>query len=1047
MPSILSQPDNSFYWIYLNKTICVFALHYIRTHTLFIILVGLCWTSCNFDDINFEPPAPVAEKATNITSSSFTASWNPIVGAEEYVLQISTNSTFSSETPGEVSQTIVRGTSYQKEGLEASQVYYYRVRAVVDDQQRDNVYSNIIELETLALPVPVALDPSDIKPLRFTAHWQPVPGVEGYLLYVATDANFASPLEDYNGVAVADTFLLVEGLTLNQKYFYHVRSQRGTAQSDYSNIIDLITTELEQPQTLEPTEITYVSFTINWKPVEDASAYWVFVSTDPAVKTSELLPNMPKEESAKSTSSTIVGLKAGTTYYYRVQALNEKAPSEKSVIASVTTQALPPPVAQAASAIQVDAFQANWDSVENAASYFIDVARDAGFNDYVNGFRSKEVLDTFIVVPNLLNTTYYYRVRAKGFGSVSDNSNTIEVKTASFAGPEALSALEVNTNSFKAVWKKLDNIDSYYLEVATDINFDNKLPNYDGVAVSDTFKIVSGLINNKNYYYRVRASKGSLFSGYSDIINQTTTDLTKPTTLASNNITVTSFVAEWNTVSGASGYLVDVSSDPLFSTIFNDYNAREVTAPTTSLLVEDLDANTTYYYRVRAKNSVSTSENSDVRSVKTNAIMAPTAGAASAITMESFQANWEEVTNAESYLLDVSYDANFQSMVPGFNGRQLEGATTIAALVDGLEPSKTYYYRVAAKGFNSTSNYSVTVTVNTEPLPPPVVKAAENQETYAFTAQWEEVESAFTYLLYVATDPGFASILPNYNGREILGTSAVVSGLDPFTTYYYRLQSKRGTTLSAFSVNTIVVDPCISANCQIASRTFSNWRKESYTYTSDGLMNTITLANIAGNDAIRQTEIDYIDGGDQIEQATVRIRNSSGSLVDRELWTYSYNADGRVGKIDIDTLGTLPLIDLSMTFSYVDDKIKEVSFYNSSNTLIKTEVYSYDTQKEVKEIKVGGSTIKQFVYGNEFNTNSLLPQDVALLLFDPTGGAPNAFIPNKIPTYYQYVDDSGTQQSYSFVYQYNEKRIPVKILGGNGIPEMTYDFYGKCIKP
>ena len=115
--------------------------------------------------------------------------------------------------------------------------------------------------------------------------------------------------------------------------------------------------------------------------------------------------------------------------------------------------------------------------------------------------------------------------------------------------------------------------------------------------------------------------------------------------------------------------------------------------------------------------------------------------------------------------------------------------------------------------------------------------------------------------------------------------------------------------------------------------------------------------------------------------------------------------------------------------------------------LIKTEVYSYDTQGEVKEIKVGGNTIKQFVYGNEFNTNSLLPQDVALLLFDPTGGAPNAFIPNKIPTYYQYVDDSGTQQSYSFVYQYNEKRIPVKILGGNGIPEMTYDFYGKCIKP
>ena len=1019
----------------------MFALQYIKIHTLFIILAGLCWTSCNFDDINFEPPAPVAKEATNITSNSFTASWNPVVGAEEYVLQISTNSTFNSESAGEVSQIIVKGTSYQAEDLEASKRYYYRVRAVVDDQRRENVNSNIIDLETLSLPIPIALDASGIKPLRFTAHWKPVPGVEGYLLYVATDANFANLLEDYNGIAVADTSLLVEGLTLNQKYFYRVRSQRGTAQSDDSNIIDLTTTELNQPQTLDATEITYVSFIINWKPVEDASAYWVFVSTDPAVMTSNLLPNMPKEESAKSTSSTIVGLKAGTTYYYRVQALNEKAPSEKSVIASVTTQALLPPVARAASAIQVDAFQANWDSVENAASYFIDVAQDAGFNNYVNEFRAKEVLDTFIVVPNLLSTTYYYRVRTKGFGSVSDNSNTIEVKTASFAGPEALPALEVKTNSFKAVWRKLDNINSYYLEVATDINFNNKLPDYNGIAVSDTFQLVSGLVNNKNYYYRVKASKGSLFSGYSDIINQTTTDLTKPTTLAPDNTTVTSFVAKWNTVSGASGYLIDVSSDPLFSTIFSDYNAREVTAPTTSLLVENLDANTTYYYRVRAKNSVSISENSDVRSVKTNAIMAPAVpNGASNIMMESFQANWEEVTNAESYLLDVSYDANFQSMVPGFNGRQLEGATTVFEVVEGLEPSKTYYYRVAAKGFNSTSNYSLTITVNTEPLPPPVVLEADEQEAYAFTARWEEVESAYTYLLYVATDPGFTSMLPNYNGREVLGTSTVVSDLDPFITYYYRLRSKRSATLSDFSVNTTVVDPCISTTCQIASRTFSSWREERYTYDNGGHINRIELVDIENSpDMIRRTNVTYLNNN--INIATVY----NNALEEKELWTYEYDND-LVSRIAIDTfINNVKTPHRSIEFFYDNERIDEVHTKTLPSNLIMVEEYIYNTQSQVKEIKVAGNLTKQFVYGNEFNANSLLPQDVALLLFDPTGGAPNAFIPTKIPTYYQYVESSGTQQSFSFVYQYNKKRIPVKILGGNGIPEMTYGFYGNCI--
>jgi len=91
--------------------------------------------------------------------------------------------------------------------------------------------------------------------------------------------------------------------------------------------------------------------------------------------------------------------------------------------------------------------------------------------------------------------------------------------------------------------------------------------------------------------------------------------ISAPVALAADNINTTSFRARWESSEGAESYELDVSTNEEFSAFVTGYESINVSS--TNGEVSGLESNNTYFYRVRAINSASTSSNSNIITVTT----------------------------------------------------------------------------------------------------------------------------------------------------------------------------------------------------------------------------------------------------------------------------------------------------------------------------------------------------------------------------------------------------------------------------------------------
>jgi hypothetical protein len=168
--------------------------------------------------------------------------------------------------------------------------------------------------------------------------------------------------------------------------------------------------------------------------------------------------------------------------------------------------------------------------------------------------------------------------------------------------PNLLSPPNASTNQPEPLtlrWKSSYSAINYKLQIATDTSFISLV--IDDSTLIDTMYQVSSLQNSSIYYWRVSAKNGNGSSPYSSTWNFTT-PLTAPTLIFPANESIDQqriLTFSWSQSSGAKNYHLQVSDDSLFTTfIINDSSLISA-----SRLVGPLQGLTTFYWRVKSKNS------------------------------------------------------------------------------------------------------------------------------------------------------------------------------------------------------------------------------------------------------------------------------------------------------------------------------------------------------------------------------------------------------------------------------------------------------------
>ncbi|HPE57778.1 MAG TPA: fibronectin type III domain-containing protein [Bacteroidales bacterium] len=278
-----------------------------------------------------------------------------------------------------------------------------------------------------------------------------------------------------------------------------------------------------------------------------------------------------------------------------------------------------------------------------------------------------------------------------------------------------------------------------------------------------------------------------------------------------------SFQANWLPGTGGTptGYLLDVSDDPTFFDFLPGYQAKNVGNTTAKSIAGLVDA-TNYYFRVRAYKPGDTSTYSQVMSLKT-APEVPTVLPASIIEQSAFYANWSFVSEATAYRVDVNTSPDFT----GFAALQNATATANYLHIEGLTGGVTYYYRV--RSFNGASSENSAV-ISAVTLPEkPVAKIATQIIDEGFTANWSFSNPIFAegFLLDISTAPDFSSFVPGYENFSVGPfLQAYIIGLNPTSTYYYRVRTRYENDTTDYSNIISVITTSFAPEVQVSVKVF-----------------------------------------------------------------------------------------------------------------------------------------------------------------------------------------------------------------------------------
>ena len=351
------------------------------------------------------PTAPVVKIGNSSTSGKPMLTWNAVYGATSYRIYRSTSKGSGYSLLGTVTTT-----SYTNTGAKAGMTYYYRVKACNDAglSPYSNIVSGQVKSVTPKPAAPVVKIGNSATSGKPQLTWNAVSGATSYKVYRATSQNGTYSLL---GTVTATSYTNT-GAKAGTTYWYKVKAVNSAGESAYSNIVSgratVTTLTMGHSATSGKPQLT-------WKAVSGAASYRVYRATAKNGAYSVI-------NTTKALTYTNVGAALGTTYYYKVEALN--AAGKSMGFSAVVEGKVAPVLAVGYSSVSGKP-QLTWKAVPGATEYQVyrSTQQNSGYSK-INTTTSTSYVNTGAKA----GTTYYYRIVAVKGTAVSDFSNIVSAR-------------------------------------------------------------------------------------------------------------------------------------------------------------------------------------------------------------------------------------------------------------------------------------------------------------------------------------------------------------------------------------------------------------------------------------------------------------------------------------------------------------------------------------------------------------------------------------------------------------------------------------------
>ena len=703
--------------------------------------------------------------------------WSGLDNVDYYEIWRDNKDAYDYEKIDEVSDA----TSFIDDTVELGTRYYYLVRPVFNDGTTGE-YSKSISGVALAKTNFTKIEAKSGKKVALT--WKKVSQAEGYLIYRKDSED--GKYNQIGKVTSGKTLTYTDTVKSNNKT-YTYKIQAYNTNNGKQGVGAYSSTK--SAKTLAKAKITGITSSneevlkISWNKVSGAKGYIISRSTKKDSGYSEI----DTVSGEKTTSYTDDTVKAGKTYYYKVEAYNVNSGTKGYGGASDAVAGKTAKCTKITSIVSTNekTLTIKWNKITGAYGYRIKRSTDEdGTYKVVKTIKSGNTTsykDTSVKA----GKTYYYTVETmvKTGDNIcySGDSASMEGRTAKKA--KIKYAVSNGSNQIEVNWGAVSGAYGYRIKRSTSKN--------------GTYKVVATLKGKNNttyqdkklktaktYYYKietinkVNGKKG--YSGNSAAVSAKTLKTTSITAVKATGST--SVRLEWKAVDGASGYQIyrSTSKDSGYKKVgqVKSKNTKKYEDKT-------LEAGKTYYYQVRAyksnsaKNGVASfSKAQKAWTIKQVVFSQITSDSKNQVTL-----GWKKVSKAQGYDIYRSDESN-----SGFEKiASISSGSTLTYTDKGIKSGNTYYYKIAAtykiKGSAGRGSYSKVTEVAV--LKQGSISSITLGDNNVLNISWNSVANASGYEL-----AGAVSEKGTYTTLQTSGaTSFTHSNLVQGTTYYYKVRA------------------------------------------------------------------------------------------------------------------------------------------------------------------------------------------------------------------------------------------------------------------